>query len=400
MRQHLLAMAVSALALAAPVTATAGGMDALGDAVKDATGEHHTAWIMTKLNTFNAGAKCMQKLDGKDSGVIHAATFATREIARLAKQWTGDDWSQMESSGSGDRATNAKEVEPKVAAFKSRFTVTVNIEGDDCDVKRNALWLRWWSEAVSAATKYPTPAGKVFVTVNVTSKAREVTSTVSRDGTTFTFTGPKDIEPKSYADKIERPFRQLASGIADDFAFLSMESTGRYHAAWVLTKLHTWKVGKKCYPKLADKDSAVHAASYAVRDIASYAKAVGAEDWDAIETQSSGEPATNRGIVEKDIEAFRKRFSLTVVTEGDDCDATRSSMLLRAWTQVTTSLGRYTPKAKKVAITLTLSSKAKDVTVKSAKDGATFAITVPSKIEPPGWSDKIDKAFELTARKK
>lgn len=375
-------------------------MEDVGDAIKAGTGDIYTAWVMTKLTTFNVGAKCWKKLPAKDSGVVDIGMHVTRSVARLAKQWTGDDWSAIERQNSNDRATNSKLVEPMVDTFKSRFSITVNVDGDDCDAKRNALWIRYWSDSVAAATKYPPPAGKVFITINVSSKTRDVTSEVSKDGTTFTFSAPKDIEAKVYGEKIERPFRQLASGIVDDFAFLTKEATGEYYTAWVLTKLHTWRVSKKCYPKLADKDAGVHAATFATRAIANYAKSVGAEDWDAIEGQSTGEKETNRGIVEQDMDAFKKRFSLTVAVDGDDCDAARNSMLLKSWTTVAKSLERYPPKAKKVAVTLTLAAKAKDVAVKVGKDGATFAITVPRDVEPVGWSDKIEKAFQKVSTKK
>lgn len=382
-----------ALAVAATITSTAiahaEGMEDVADAIKDGTGDPYTASVMTKLVTFNLGPKCWTKAATKDSGVINTGMHVTRTIAALAKQWTGDDW---------DRVKDAQ-VEPMIDAFKARFSITVNVDGDDCNAGRNSLWVRYWSDAVAAAAKYPPPAGKVFIKINVGAKTKDVVASVSKDGTTFTFDGAKDIEPKVYAEKIERPFRQIASKLDDDFAFLTMEATGKYHTAWVLTQLHAWKVGKKCYAKLADKDSGVHAASFATRDIAEYAKQVGAEDWDRIEGQSSGEPATNRELVANDIAAFKKRFSLTMAVDGDDCDASRSSILLRAWTTVTDALSKHPPKANKVAIKLALSAKAKDVGVTAAKDGATITITLPRDKEVVGWTDKIEKAFEKAARK-
>lgn len=400
MNRLLSVAVVSALVLAGPASARADGMEDVGAAIKDGTGDFYTAWVMTKLTTFKVGPKCWKKLPEKGSGVVDIGMHVTRSVAALAKQWTGDDWDAIESQNNNDHATNSKLVEPMVEAFKQRFSITVNVDGDDCDAKRTALWIRYWSDSIAAATKYPPPAGKVFITVNVSSKTRDVTSEVSKDGMTFTFNAPKDIEAKVYGEKVERPFRQLASGIADDFAFLTMEATGDYYTAWVLTRLHTWKVGKKCYPKLADKDAGVHAASFAARDIATYAKSVGAEDWDAIEGQSSGEREANRAIVQKDVDAFKKRFSFTVAVDGDDCDAKSNSMFLKSWTTVATALKDYPPKAKKVAITLTLSAKAKDVDIKAGKNGATFAITVPRDKEPVGWSDKISKAFQKVSAKK
>jgi len=355
---------------------------------------------VTKLTALNVGPKCWEKLPDKNNGAIHAATFATRDIVDLAKKWTGDDWSDIETQNNSDRENNKKLIEPMMDAFKKRAFITVNVDGPDCDAKQNSLWIRYWTAATAAINKYPPPSGKAFVTINVASKTREVTVDVSKDGTTFTINAPKDIEAKYWSESIERPFRQLAVGIPDNFAFLTKEATGEYYTAWILTKLINWKVGKKCYPKLADKDAGVHAATFATRAIAAYAKSVGAEDWDAIEGQTSGEPEANRKIVSDDIDAFKKRFSMTVAVDGDDCDAKRNSMFLKSWTTVTTALEKYPPKAKKVSITLTLAAKAKDVAVKAAKDGATFAITVPRDIEPTGWSGKIEKAFEKASAKR
>ena len=71
-------------------------------------------------------------------------------VAKLAKQWTGDDWDAIESQSENDKETDLKLVEPMVVAFKMRFSITATVEGNDCDSKRNALWLRYWSDAVSA----------------------------------------------------------------------------------------------------------------------------------------------------------------------------------------------------------------------------------------------------------
>ena len=402
MRAVLLAGAVGAVALGTATPAHADDMDAFTAAVKDATGDYNRAWVISKLTKLELGPKCWKKLPDKNGGAIHMASFVTRDIVEIAKTWTGDDWDAIESQNNHDRETNKKLIEPMMDAFKQRLFITIRVDGDDCDAKQNSLWLRYWGYAVGAIKAYNPPSGKAFVTIDVSSKAREVTVDVSKDGTTFKITAPKLIEPKKGSERIERPFRQLASGISDDFAFSSKEATGEYYAAWILTKLHTFKVGKACRAKLGDPDlSAVHSASYVVRDIAEWAKRdMGAEDWDAIEGQSSGDKAELRATVEKDIEAFRKKFTFTVSIDGDDCDAKHGSNWLRYWTSTASALNKYPPKAKKVALTLNVSGKAKDVTVKAAKDGSTITITAPRDIEGPGWSDKIEDAFKKASAKK
>ena len=169
----------------------------------------------------------------------------------------------------------------------------------------------------------------------------------------------------------------------------------------MLTKLHTFKVGKKCLARLGDKnEGALHAASFATRDILEYVKAIGGDDWDRIETQSANDPAFNRDLVAKSMDAFKGKLSFTISVEGDDCDAKQSSLWLRYWTTAVTALRNYPPRAGKVAITINVTSKVKDVSNVAAADGATFTITAPRDIEAAAWSDKIELPFRKAARKK
>ena len=75
------------------------------------------------------------------------------------------------------------------------------------------------------------------------------------------------------------------------------------------------------------------------------------------------------------------------------------SLWLRFWTTIATALRDYPPKANKVAIKLVVTAKAKDVTVKAGKNGATFTITAPRDKEVAAWSDKIEAPFKANARK-
>jgi len=373
--------------------------DPFSDGLKEYTGEYSRAWVLGKLTTFKVGKNCAARLADKTEGALHAASFYTRDILEYAKALTGEDWSALESQNNSDRETNKALVEPKLDAFKSRFGVTVSVEGDDCDAKQSSLWLRYWTTLGTSLKNFPPKAAKVFVTLNVTSKARDVT-VESKDGSTFTITAPKDIEAADWSNKIDKPFRKLAAGLPDDFAFESKESSGRYSSAWVLSKLTTFKVGKKCLAKLPSKDQgAIHMASFYTRDILQYAMAAGADDWDKIEQQSANDPKTNRDLVDKMMNEFKSRFGVTVTVEGDDCDARSGALWLKYWGQIATSLKNYPPRANKVFITLNVISKAKDVSVTAGKDGATFAIVAPRDKEPPAWTDKYDVAFKQVARK-
>lgn len=196
---------------------TASGRPALAEpaedfayAVKEATGEYYTAWVITKLTTFKVGAKCLQKLADKDGGPLHTATFYTRDIAEYAKALTGDDWSRIESQNNSDRENNKKLVEPMMDAFKAKFNFTISIEGDDCDSKFSALWTKYWGTISTSLRNYPPKAAKVSIVLEVKAKAKDVSVVATKDGSKFTITAPRDIEPGAWSDKIDLAFKKIA----------------------------------------------------------------------------------------------------------------------------------------------------------------------------------------------
>ncbi len=387
-------------AMVAPAPAAAE--DKLEDfvaAFRDYASDGSAAWVLSKYVTFKLGDKCWAKLPNKDLGALHTASFFTRDIVAWAKDMTGDDWSAIENQG-GDKDKNLALVEPMMEAFKSRFSMTVSVEGNDCDARSNSLWLRYWSTLATSLKSYLPKAKKVAITLNVTAKAKDVTVEVSPDNSSFVFTAPRDIEVTGWSDKLEKPFRRIKAGLPDEFSFMAYEYTGRYWNSWVLSKLTTFKVGKKCLARMPDREkSALHMASFYTRDIGEYAKLVGAEDWDRIEQQSANEPEFNRELVAKDMDEFAKRFQVAVSVEGDDCDVSHGALWLKHWGQIALSLKTYPPKAKKVSIKLDVKAKAKDVTVTANKDGSSITIVAPRDLEPTGWSDKYDAAFKRVARK-
>lgn len=363
--------------------ATPAHADPWGDALKDYSGSQTSKLVLEKLSTFKLGKKCLAKLPDKNEGALHAASYFTRDVVEYAKS-LGDDWAPLEA----DEAKLAAAID----AFKAKLMINVTVDGDDCDAKSSSLWLRYWSGLATIVRNYPPPKGKVIVNLMVTSKSKDVVVT-TKDNITFDITASKDLEANLWSDKLERPFRKAASGIAEDHVFNLKEATGRFSSAWVLTKLTTFKLGKKCLAKIGDKDSEfAHTASFYTRDVLEYVKAVGGDDWDRIEQQSSGDPKTNRELVAKMMDDWKKRLSITVTVEGDDCDAKSGSLWLKYWSQIATSLKNYPPSANKVAITLAVTSKAKAVSV-TGRNGV-YAITAPRDVEPTAWTDKLDSAFK------
>ena len=253
MRKPAPYLLASVLALAAVSPAHASPIDDFAFALKEHTGGAYApSWVLTKLTSFKLGAKCAARLDDKSEGALHAASFATRDIIAYAKTVTGDDWSAIENQSNSDREKNKELVEPKMDAFKARLAFNISVDGDDCDAKGNSLWLRYWTTLATSLRNNPPKATKVTINLVVTSKAKEVTSEVSKDGSTFTFTAPRDLESTDWSDRLDRPFRKLAAGLPDDFSFGLKEYTGRFSSAWVLSRMHTFKVGKKCLARLGD----------------------------------------------------------------------------------------------------------------------------------------------------
>jgi hypothetical protein len=363
------------------------------------SGEPYTKAIVDKLVTFKVGPKCAARLGDNDGGAAHIAGFVTRDIAALAKVMTGDDWSSIESNN-GDKEKNAPIVAEKIDAFRSSFSLLIEIEGDDCDNSFGALWTKYPTSIITAVNAYQNKLPKLNIAIHAKKSARTVTYTVSPDGSTVDYIVPRDIEAPDWSLILEKPFRQRLSGFTDDFAYQQMLYSDNI-AARVLDRLVTLKVGPACKAKLPDKkNNALHAFSFATRDIATFALAVTGDDWSTIANQNGANNLANREIVYGMIEEFRKRFGLTIIIEGADCDATSSGIWLRHLTTLSRAMSDNPPKAKKVAIELKVVAKAKDMKVTTTKDGSKISILVPAVTEPKAWSDRIAAAFAQFPKRK
>lgn len=192
--------------------ATAGDAEPRWDdfafATRERSGTYYGPWIITKLTTFKVSKACYAKMADPKSDAVNNTSYYIRNVHELAKKWTGDDWDDIEDQN-GDRAKNRKLVEPMIDKFKERFHMTIAVEGDDCEVGRDALWIRYWYGISEAFADYPPASGKLDITLNVTN-TRDVTVEVDETGSKFVFTAPRDIEAPEWSDKLERPFRRHA----------------------------------------------------------------------------------------------------------------------------------------------------------------------------------------------
>lgn len=177
-------------------------------AVRERSGTYYGPWTITKLTTFKVGKECWKKMADPQADPVNNASYYIRNVHELAKQWTSEDWDRIENQH-GDRAKDRKFVEPLMDKFAKQFHMTIAVEGDDCEVGSDAWWIRYWYNVAEAFAKYPPASGKLFVTLNV-GDVRDITVDVDETGSEFTITAPRDIEPKDWAEKLERPFRRFA----------------------------------------------------------------------------------------------------------------------------------------------------------------------------------------------
>ena len=184
----------------------------------------------------------------------------------------------------------------------------------------------------------------------------------------------------------------------DDFAFAVRERSGSYNAPWVFTKFTTFKVGKACYAKLADKGGAIDNSPYYVRSVLELAKKWTNDDWDAIENHRSNR-AKDRALIEPMMDAFGQRFHMTIAVEGDDCENERDAWWIRYWFQIGEAFADYPPASGKLEVVLNVTAAARDVTVSVDETGSKFVFTAPRDIEAREWSEKLEKPFRKHAKK-
>jgi hypothetical protein len=176
--------------------------------IKEAGHETTRAWVVDKYVTFKVGAKCLAKLADKNNGAVRAGLAFAQSITHWAKDLTGDDWQHIESQNS-HHEDNIKLVEPMMTEFGKRFALTIQIEGDDCDARMAAPWLKYWTSIGSALEKHPPKADKVTVTLDVRAKQKALTVESAKDGATFKIIAPRDIEGV-WSDNLEKAFTKVA----------------------------------------------------------------------------------------------------------------------------------------------------------------------------------------------
>jgi hypothetical protein len=199
------------LVLAVTVPASASPHDDLAFAVQESNGDKTSGWIVERLMTLEIGDKCYAKVLDKKNVAMSKIASDARYIERYAKAVTNDEWSHIENQGANNKEANRAIVDKMITEFKPKFHLTVRVEGDDCDAGGRALWLNYTSNTILALGKYPPKSGKMNVVINVTSKAKGIAIDVGKDGSTFTVTASRDIEPMDFGGNVEKAFKRVST---------------------------------------------------------------------------------------------------------------------------------------------------------------------------------------------
>jgi hypothetical protein len=200
------------LAMAMTETAAAHPHEALDDfafSLHEVTGDFARPWVVTRFHTFHVGKRCLARFADKKQAVVGSAAQVAGHLLDYAKSCGADDWSTIESQRTNDRETNKRIVSDMIDAFRPRISITINVEGDDCDTGDRAMWLQYWTSIVQALDEYPPKGHSVAIVLNVTTKVKTMSGAIAKDGT-LVFTAPRDIEPNAWGEPVESTFRRAA----------------------------------------------------------------------------------------------------------------------------------------------------------------------------------------------
>lgn len=202
---------IAVAAVVSPSVASASPKEDLAFTVQE-NGDYSRGQIVAKLMTFELPEKCWTKvLDSKKNRAVHVILGAATDISHYAREVTGDDWMKIASQGANNREANRALVDKKIDAFKSRFSIKVKLDGDDCDASGNALWLKYLGHTTEALTRFPPKSGKAFVTVDVKEKASGAKVDVTNDGTKFVVIAGRDVEESGWPNDIDLPFKRVST---------------------------------------------------------------------------------------------------------------------------------------------------------------------------------------------
>jgi hypothetical protein len=208
MKLFSIALVASIISLAPPVLASPH--DDLAFAVQESNHDKTSGWIIERLVTLDIGDACWAKVLDHKNGALSKLASDARYIERFAKALTGDEWSALENQGANNRDANRALVDKMITEFVPKFHLTIRLDGKDCDAGSSALWLKYASITTIALSKYPPKAGRLHVTIDVTS-AKGLRAEMNKDGSELVITGSRDIESENWSDTIEKTLKRAST---------------------------------------------------------------------------------------------------------------------------------------------------------------------------------------------
>ncbi|MGE0401643.1 MAG: hypothetical protein AB7T06_33385 [Kofleriaceae bacterium] len=212
--------AIITLALALTLSSTHVGLaraqvpetplEDFADEVHKMNGYYHRLWVIERMMTFKLGDQCWgSMLDRKNKAITTANTFA-RNVALYAEKLTGEDWDQIEGTGTQQREKNKHLVEAEIEKLRPDLHVTISHEGGTCDASGDGLLIKYWAALGNILLAHPPTSGRAIVVLHLTPKAKDISFEVSRDGTRFSFTLPSERQVVDWYDKLKRPFQKAS----------------------------------------------------------------------------------------------------------------------------------------------------------------------------------------------
>ncbi len=178
--------------------------------------------------------------------------------------------------------------------------------------------------------------------------------------------------------------------------------TGRPYQRFMVEKLMKFNFPDKCWEKALGKDGwGPHSLSFVTGDLTEWFKAsLGYTALYDIEGSGVDIQKENRPRVLRELEQYRKVYFLDVDATECDCNTTTSELVSK-YTGYVGSFPyreRFVPKSGVYFVHLKITPKVKDISANVSKDGKDFYVTAPAEVEPPAWSDKVQKVFSRAGK--
>lgn len=178
-------------------------------ALHEYTQEFTRTWMITRFHAFHVGTKCLARFPDRNMSVLASGAQVANHLVGYARKRGADDWYAIESQRNNDPKTNQKLVYKLMGELTPKLSLTINVEGVDCDAGSRALWIQYWVAIAEELEENPPKAGRVSIVLDVTPKTKGISAEVGRDGT-FLFTASRDVEPDNWLETIRTAFRRGA----------------------------------------------------------------------------------------------------------------------------------------------------------------------------------------------